>query len=64
MTWIDTSNLLIQLRAQMCYLYDPDGINSVEKEKGSTVKDFELYQNYPNPFNPSTNIQYAVGGRQ
>lgn len=29
-------------------------------DKGSSIKDFNLYQNYPNPFNPSTVISYQL----
>lgn len=33
---------------------------SVNPDKESNIKSFELMQNYPNPFNPSTNISYNI----
>ena len=35
-------------------------ISSVEEERGTIPREFELHQNYPNPFNPITTIRYQV----
>ncbi|MFA3784083.1 kelch repeat-containing protein [Melioribacteraceae bacterium 4301-Me] len=54
------SGLPIVSATNICYSYDPDGVDGVEEEKESIVRDFRLYQNYPNPFNPGTTIEYVL----
>jgi N-acetylneuraminic acid mutarotase len=58
-TWTDGSLPVIS-STKMCYIYDPNGINSVQIPNDKLVQDFRLYQNYPNPFNPSTTVKYEL----
>ncbi len=60
LTSTDTSGHLILSSTNVCYLYDPDGIDAIVEPKPTIVKGFRLYQNYPNPFNPVTTIKYEL----
>ena len=42
------------------FIYNHEGIVSVQNILSEMPLDFKLYQNYPNPFNPSTTINYLL----
>lgn len=51
--WIGTS-------MQGVFVYNENGIVSVQNIGNWNISNFELAQNYPNPFNPATTITYIL----